>query len=216
MSTDKDDEEIEYGKLHVHNLVESGLNQTDVTEDFWPDWREGVPTLLRSTGWAPAFSRGKVRYKARRIQDTLELTWSAPQPLSALSENAHLLPSGKYSSEWNGVYRLFLPNTTIDRFCGRDPTGTLYLGRAGSKRGWSILRTRIQSLTRGTHHATQRFSDLARQKYSWNSLAIEWAYTGDFVNYEGDTVPGSRRAESWLINCYNDSFGEYPPLNQEG
>jgi hypothetical protein len=23
-------------------------------------------------------------------------------------------------------------------------------------------------------------------------------------------------AEVWLLWCYNDAFGEYPPLNQEG
>ena len=213
---EKDDDEIEYGKLYVHNLEDNGLHPPKVTEDIWPHWSEGVPTRLRSTAWTPAFWHGKVYHKARPTQDSLELMWSAPQLLSVLSENYHLLPSGKFSSQWNGVYRLFLPDTIIDRFCGKDPTGTLYLGRAGSKRGWSILRTRIQEIARGTHHATRGFSDLVRQKYPWESLAVDWAYTGNILNYEGETIPGAKRAESWLLRCYNDSFGEYPPMNQEG
>jgi hypothetical protein len=35
-------------------------------------------------------------------------------------------------------------NTVIDRCCGKDPRGTLYLGLAGGRgRNWSILRTCI-------------------------------------------------------------------------
>jgi hypothetical protein len=212
----EDDDEIEYGKLYVHDLKDSGLHRPTAREDIWPLWSDGVPTRLRLTAFTPAFWRDKVHHKARPTQLSLELRWSTSQLLSVLSENKHLLPSGKFSNEWNGVYRLFLPDTTIDRFCGKDPTGTLYLGRAGSKRGWSILRTRIQAIARGTHHATRSYSDLVRRKYSWDSLAVDWAYTGDILNYEGETVPGAKRAESWLLSCYNDSFGEYPPMNQEG
>ncbi len=68
------------------------------------------------------------------------------------------------------------------------------------------------------HHATRGWSyrDLMRQKYPWETRAVEWAYTGDILNYRGETIPGAKMAEGWLLSCYNDSYGEYPPLNQEG
>jgi hypothetical protein len=107
---------------------------------------------------------------------------------------------------------------TIDRLCGKDPTGTLYLGRAGSERGWSILRTRLMQVAKREHHATQCWGDneQVRRKYPWETVAVDWTYTPHRLNDKGDSVPGSRMAEQWLLWCYNDSFGEYPPLNQEG
>jgi hypothetical protein len=215
---EEDDEAIEYGKLYVHSLEDSELHSPIEADDIWPHWSDGVPTKLRRKLWSPAFLLGKVYHNQRLTQDSLELKWSDAHMLSVLRESYHLLPSGKFSSQWNGVYRIFLPSTTLDRFCGKDPTGTLYLGRAGSERGWSILRTRIMQIAKKEHHATRgwSYSGPMRQKYPWETLAVEWAYTADFLNYKAETVPGSKRAESWLLSCYNDSYGEYPPLNQEG
>jgi hypothetical protein len=216
---EEDDEEIEYGKLYVHSLGDdSKVRRPLEADDIWPHWSEGVPTILRRTAWNPSFSLGKVYHSQHLSSESMELEWHRPHLLSVLRKDNRLLPSGKFSRHWNGVYRLFSPDTTIDRFCGKDPTGTLYLGRAGSERGWSILRTRIQEIARQTHHATSGWShsDLLRQKFPWESLAIQWAYTETRLNYRGDTVPGAKMAESWLLGCYNDSFGEYPPMNQEG
>jgi hypothetical protein len=219
-SIEKIDEEIEYGKFYVHSLgdEDSAESRPLEADDIWPHWSEGVPTKLRKTLWSPAFYLGKVHHKERLSSESLELEWRGPYLLSVLRENYSLLPSSKYSRQWNGVYRIFSPETAINRICGEDPTGTLYLGRAGSERGWSILRTRIQEIARKAHHATSgwSYSDLLRKKFPWESLAIEWAYTEKRLNYRGDPIPGAKVAEGWLLSCYNDSFGEYPPMNQEG
>jgi hypothetical protein len=175
---EEDDKEIEYGKLYVHGLGDDSETPRPLgADDIWPHWSEGVPTKLRKTSWSPAFSLGKVYHYPRLSSETLELEWNGPHLLSVLGKTYHLLPSGKYSLQWNGVYRIFSPHTIVDRICGKDPTGTLYLGRAGSERGWSILRTRIQEIARKAHHATNAwsYSDLLRQKFPWESLAIEWA-----------------------------------------
>jgi hypothetical protein len=99
-----------------------------------------------------------------------------------------------------------------------DPTGTLYVGLAGSRgRNWSILRTRIQSILKQNHHAIEnwRYTDLMYEKYPWGSLAVEWAYTGKRLNYKGETVPEAIMAEGMLLSCYKDSYGELPPLNEK-
>jgi hypothetical protein len=115
------------------------------------------------------------------------------------------------------VYRIFFPNKIIDRFCGKDGTGTLYIGKAGTgKMSWSILRTRIRDIVEGKHHAIRGWSssNIFRQKYPWEALAVEWAYTTVRTNYKGDIIQAAELAETWLLRSYNDSFGEIPPLNQ--
>jgi hypothetical protein len=79
----EDDDEIEYGKLYVHDLKDSGLHRPTAREDIWPLWSDGVPTRLRLTAFTPAFWRDKVHHKARPTQLSLELRWSAKE-----SENA--------------------------------------------------------------------------------------------------------------------------------
>jgi hypothetical protein len=216
---EENDEEIEYGKLYTSSLEdESKLLPLKEAADIWPHWSEGVPTKLRRKLGSPSFVLGAVRHEYREHHETLEFKWNDVRKLSFLRRNYCHLP-GNYTSEWSGVYRIFSPDTTIDRFCGKDPTGTLYLGRAGGVgRNWSILRTRIMAIAKGEHHATRSwdYSDVIRQKYPWDSLAIEWAYTGERTNYKGASVAAAPLAETWLLSCYNDSYGEFPPLNQKG
>jgi hypothetical protein len=218
---DEDDDEIEYGRLYIHNLAEeSKVNSPKELGKIWPHWSEGVPTKLRDTLGSPAFVLGAVSHDYREYYETLELKWSDPHLLSSLRPRRNgLLPSSRYSSQWSGVYRMFLPDTTINRFCGNDPTGTLYLGKAGTgAKSWSILQTRIRAIAKGEHHATRSWDyiDVIRQKHPWESLAVDWAYTGERTDYKGDTILAAPLAETWLLRCYNDSYGEYPPLNQEG
>jgi hypothetical protein len=155
----EDDEDFEYGKEYVHTpesaLAEESKLYPVATGDIWRHWSEGVPTKLRRRVWSPAFTIGNVRHSSRPHNETLELKWERAHRLTALRKNYNLLPSGQYSSQWVGVYRIFIPDATIERLCGPDPTGTLYLGRAGSKRGWSILRTRLMQVAKREHHATR-------------------------------------------------------------
>ena len=115
------------------------------------------------------------------------------------------------------VYRIFLPGTAIDRLCGKDPTGTLYLGLAGTgKKSWSILRNRVLCAAKGEHHAIRQWewNDAIRKTFPQTSMTVEWAYTGMRQNYLGDAIHEAAIAESWLLLCYRDSFGEFPPLNE--
>jgi len=218
-----DDEDIEYGREYVHTtdaaLEEARKLQAPLSDsDIWPGWSDGVPTLLRRTVWTPRFQLGKVFHQHRQIQVTVEFTWRKARLLSELRDNYGLLPSARYSSQWYGVYRVFVPDTSIGRLCATDSTGTIYIGRAGSERGWSILRSRLLQLAKREHHVTQYWDnhDTRQKKYPWSCLAVDWAYTEHWLNHTGDKIIGAKRAESWLLDSYNDAFGEYPPLNQEG
>jgi hypothetical protein len=218
--TEDDDKEIKYGKWNRYTaktiLAEEHMVHPP-KGDIWPHWSEGIPTKLRRIVWSPSFSLGPVRHRSRPYYESLELKWNDMFLLSLLKSNYRLLP-GNYESEWSGVYRIFSPNSTIDRFCGKDPTGTLYIGRAGTGgRNFSNLRTRIMSFVKGEHHATNHwdFSDQIRHKYPWDSLAVEWAFTGERADHKGELFPEAIIAEKWLLDCYRDSYGEFPPLNQK-
>jgi hypothetical protein len=179
-------------------------------ERIWPHWSEGVPTKFCAKIGTPASYHTYREYWA-----SLRLIWNGPYLLSFLEENRHLLPSTD-TREWSGVYRIFSPNTIIDRSCGKDPTGTLYLGLAGTgRKSHSILRTRINSIVKKRHQAFSlwRVSDLVRQKFPWDSLSVEWAFTGEVLDHLGNPEAEAIRAEGFLLNSYNDSFGEYPPWN---
>jgi hypothetical protein len=215
MCTAKDDNEIRYGKWNEHTPEETfaELNTVRPAFDIWPNWSEGVPTKLRRQLGSPAFDLGKVRHNYREYYDSLDFRWSRSYLLSELNNNKRLLP--RHSG---GVYRLFAPNTLIDRCCGKDPTGTLYLGCAGTKRNWSNLRTRVISIVNREHHAINNVScnEIIQKMFPWSSLAVEWAYMGKRTNYKGDSEPSALLGEIWLLACYHDSYGEYPPWNQKG
>ena len=129
-----------------------------------------------------------------------------------LEKKKNLLPLEK-----SGVYRIFSPNTIIDRCAGRDHTGTLYVGMAGEGKGnWSSLRTRISSITKGEHHIVSKWAETVIQlKFPWESLSIEWAYTGRKSDDRGELRPQALRVERLLLHSYVKSFGEYPPWNEK-
>jgi hypothetical protein len=120
-----------------------------VAGDIWPNWNEGVPRkLLRQLG-SSTFIVENVTYEHQAYHDIpIVFEWSQSFTLPDLSNNRQHLPEHD-----SGIYRLFAPNKTIDRCCGKDSTGTLYLGCGGTKRNWSSLRTRVKSLVDRKHHA---------------------------------------------------------------
>jgi hypothetical protein len=186
-------------------------------EDIWPHWSKGVPHKLRRTLWCDAFTKNGVRHNSRLSSETLEIFWNESRVLSELKEKHNLLPSNSLISQLSGIYRIFLPDTEINRLCGRDPTGTLYLGLAGTgAKKLSILHNRLKDAAKGDHHAMRqwRWNDAIKQVYAESGLMVEWAFTGMRPNYCGDLIHEARMAESWLLSCYRDSFGEFPPLNE--
>ena len=216
-------QEPEYGTWHEYDAAtvlaeeKARLPKREPSE-IWPDWTQGRPALFRVEVYNPSFFLGKVRHHSTTSLESLKLRWRSPHQLSSLTTRSRRLP-GNHIEEWSGVYRIFATELAITRCCGDDPTGTLYLGRAGSRgQNWSILRTRIQSILTQRHHAIENwsFSKTMRQQFPWESLAIEWAYTGKRLNYKGEPVPEAIMAEGWLLHSYRDSFGEFPPLNEKG
>jgi len=222
MWTEEDDEEVEYGEWIVCDAETSLAEQNKVhppeqMQELWPHWNDGVPRTFRRKLGSPSFHKGTVRHRYREYYVTIELDWNTPHSLPLLRNNYDLLPS-TFTRHWSGVYRIFSPDTKIDRCCGQDPTGTLYIGQAGSRGGWSILRTRIMAIVKGDHHATNKRSvnSVVREMFPWGSLAVEWAYTGERTNYKGETVAEAILAEGFLLSCYKQSYGELPPWNARG
>jgi len=221
--TDQDDTEVGYNEevsqdATSHLAEIKKLYPARQADEIWPSWLEGVPTKFRRIVVGDWFSSGAVQHRSITFPLTLDLEWIGPYSLAQLKDEPRYLP-GNYTSQWSGVYRIFVREAAIDRCCGPDSTGTLYLGCAASRgRNWSILRTRIQAILNGSHHAIAKlgFSDVLRERFPRQSLAVEWAYTGTRIDYTGKSVPNVLLAEGWLLASYNDSYGEYPPWNQKG
>jgi hypothetical protein len=150
------------------------------------------------------------RPSERRIK-WLSGRWS---PLFCIAEPA-------YGRRWTdscdpdgpGLYRLvalqaneqgFVP-APLNRVCGIDPTGTLYIGKTES------LRSRLRSLVR-TNHPSFLFGgghafmpDTLRRRYPFQLRAVTWLRSSDISN-------GERK----LLEIYTKRFGELPPMNLNG
>jgi hypothetical protein len=135
---------------------------------------------------------------------------------SELGWRLHRAAGGYFSKKHHGhcgVYRLIglaaegdlKRPATLNRVCGQDTTGTLYIGESGS------LNTRLNQLRRtlksreASHNAISmlRSIPLLKLKFSPNKLAIALLFTGR----------NTRFVESNLIEAYMNSFGDTPPLN---
>jgi len=111
-----------------------------------------------------------------------------------------------------GVYRLIglasegdlKRPATLNRVCGQDTTGTLYIGQSSS------LNTRLNQLRRtlrargeNSHNAISMLRSIPLLKFPPNKLAIALLFTSRSPGHvEGD-----------LIKAYMNSFGDTPPLN---
>jgi hypothetical protein len=223
--TDEDDAEAEYGvwnnfALNDVLVEENKIRPLNVVEPIWPRWGDGVPNKLRrqiGTPYPYCYIKS-VRHRYVAFFQTVELNWTNGQLISSLKNEGDLLPADQ-RSEWNGVYRVFLPDAVIDRCCGKDPTGTLYIGHGGSGESRSsTLRNRIGDLVTGTHHAISSRAHAAtvQQKFPKDCLAVQWSFTdGDRVDWKGERAPESIIAEAFLLSCYQDCFGELPPWNEK-
>jgi hypothetical protein len=220
--TEDDDDDPAYGVWYTfdHKSFESEetrLRPFRPADDTWPSWEDGVPNSFRRTFFVTPFSTPTATYKMGDYPVTIAFVWSAPRDLEVLRTSYRYLPS-LYRSQWSGVYRLFAKDAVIERCCGADATGTLYIGKAGTgKQNWSILRSRIMQLVKREHHATSHWHgcDKTRSKFPWDSLAAAWAFTGEYTDYRGARQPAATLAERWLLGTYRDSFGELPPWNKK-
>ena len=124
------------------------------------------------------------------------------------SPNLPKLPRG-------GIYRLValteddLALRGVNRVCGRDNHGTLYIGRSHN------LRMRLSTIARElcARHRGERFyveghtvgwltrHGLLARTFPVNSLALTWSFNKNPL-----------KAEANLLRHYFQSFGEGPPL----
>jgi hypothetical protein len=220
MWTEAHEKDLAYGEWHnctpQELAVENRLYPAERGEEIEPRWSEGVPSRMRRLCGSPDFFKDGVYHRYRPYYRSVDLCWGGVYFLSWLKANKAYLPSAKYSRQWSGVYRLSVEGMTIPRCCGSDTTGTLYVGRGGTgRRNSSILQNRVKALVDGKHEALNnwRCIDLVRKKYPWESLAVQWAFTGRSLNYKAEDVAEAEFAESFLLGSYNEAFGELPPWN---
>jgi hypothetical protein len=118
----------------------------------------------------------------------------------------------KSGTDFAGVYRLIAlaskgdlsKPAILNRACGQDTSGTLYIGEA------SNLSRRLNQLRRSAGHRRERSHGaigmlrlIARLDYPAEKLGIALMFTGR------DT----RAVERDLLHAYINSFGDTPPLN---
>jgi hypothetical protein len=139
---------------------------------------------------------------------------------TGLSELYRLDQVGSYVAKRckrkSGVYRLVglaEPGVNqpaiLERVCGRDYSGTLYIGCA------DLIGYRLSQLVRSlreprgcvynTEHnagALLRRNSLLSMRFPTSRLAVAWSYHSDYLI-----------SEESLLATYAKSFGELPPLN---
>lgn len=135
---------------------------------------------------------------------------------SRLDWRVHRLGGGYFTDKnygRRGVYRLIALKVandlksvaTLNRVCGEDPTGTLYIGEATN------LATRVNQMRRTargrrnecSHSAMLMLKRIQRLDYPPEKLGVAMMFTGR----------STRGVEKDLLRAYINSFGEMPPLN---
>lgn len=137
--------------------------------------------------------------------------WVGPYPLARLGSYV-----SKFCEDRPGVYRLIALNeqgnpATLNRMCGGDTTGTLYIGVEGKT---FSDRSRLGQLVRSLRSPRRRTNQEHQAGYRLRShpelnsrfpearVALTWCYC--------DTPTSAERA---LFEVYFASFGDNPPLN---
>ncbi len=222
---DQDEEDYEYGNWVSHDiysalkeLKQSYYNYECDPFEIWPNWADGVPTKLRRMVRIPGFVNAGIWHRDSYGYVSREYDWNVPRKIKDIKSNYSLLPRTS-SGQWSGVYRIFAPDCAVDRCCGKDPTGTLYIGLAGvGKRNWSNLRSRIMALATGDHHAISKWhsAEAFRRMFPRDLLRVEWTFTQNTSGPNGKMIPEAPLAETLLLSCYRSAFGEYPPWNEKG
>lgn len=152
-----------------------------------------------------------------RIDDPITLCRMPPwnNICFELNWKTRLLEDGCFSKKHHGycgVYRLIglasegdlTKPATLNRVCGQDTTGTLYIGEAG------FLSDRLNQLRRSllsnenSHGAIRRLkrNPLLKSGFPSNKLAIALLFTGLKTGM----------VQNDLIEAYINSFGDTPPL----
>lgn len=130
-------------------------------------------------------------------------TWSFRLPDHCKSEPGVYRVIGLASDEGDPVPE------PIDRVCGTDKTGTLYIGagnlrsRIGAFVGANGPRNNDQTKPAGHTLMTPTL----RKRFPLQKLAVMWLKT--------DSEPAAKSLEEDLIQDYQRKFGERPPMNRQ-
>lgn len=109
-----------------------------------------------------------------------------------------------------GVYRIVAMSadwpcvvpSPVERSCGIDLTGTLYIGQ-----GWINNRVSTHILNHRSFHPARlrMWSPSLLQKFPITQRAISWLET--------HSIEAARQKENELLHLYWERFGELPPVN---
>jgi hypothetical protein len=135
---------------------------------------------------------------------------------SELPWEIYSIEGGSFSAKdhgFCGVYRLIAlavegdPTNpaVLNRVCGQDATGTLYIGQAKSLSGRlnQLRRSARSHRPESSHGAISMLRQIPILNFPLDNLAVALLFTG------GATTC----VESDLIHAYMNSFGDTPPLN---
>jgi hypothetical protein len=135
---------------------------------------------------------------------------------SELAWEIYSIEGGSFSAKHHGycgVYRLIAlasegdPKNfvTLNRVCGQDSTGTLYIGEAGnlSNRLNQLRRSARSHRPERSHGAISMLRQIPILNFPLNKLGVALLFT------DRDTTGVERD----LIHAYMNSFGDTPPLN---
>lgn len=113
-----------------------------------------------------------------------------------------------------GVYRLIglaaendvRRPATINRVCGQDASGTLYVGEAGSLNQRLNQFRRSLGIREDSHGASRMYRQSAplQSMFPTNKLAVAVFFTSRYL---------STAVEHDLMRAYLNTFGDTPPLN---
>jgi hypothetical protein len=157
-----------------------------------------------------------VHTESAKTRSWLTGKWS---PLCRIVENT----PGKRSSDMcrpdgPGVYRLIaldadMPGivpASLDRVCGIDPTGTLYIGATRS------LQRRVASLVRSNKTNDLIVGGSGGHQIMTGKLARQFAPRWRAITWQRLDSVDWRNREQALFRDYRARFGELPPMNQNG
>lgn len=125
-----------------------------------------------------------------------------------LDWDLHRVAGGYFSEKdygYCGVYRIIalesdgglMGPASLNRLCGRDSTGTLYIGCSRQ------LHRRLNEFRRGSHGAAAALRALPGMSLPPTKLAIALLFTNTCIEF----------IERHLIQAYTNTYGDAPPLN---
>ena len=114
-----------------------------------------------------------------------------------------------------GVYKIFAFNhanlpINVNRFCGTDTTGLLYIGKTDRQN----LRKRLYQFYTSAHPEMVTHNHSGAQKYFRNQAIRNHLGNNHVLGFEFEIHDFPNIRESELLNEYFLQFGEYPPLNK--